>query len=118
ACGGDGADVVVQCVGSPAVDELALAAAGPGGRIVLVGAADEPFRARSVDLIWRELQLIGSRGFTPDDIRDVLALHARGAIAVDHMTGTRRPLEQANDALEDLRAGHVLRSVLLPHGEA
>lgn len=117
ACG-DGADVVVQCVGSAAVDELAIAAAGPGGRVVLVGAADEPFHARSVDLIWRELTIIGSRGFTPDDICDVLALHAQGAIAVQHMTESLRPLEEANVALEDLRAGRVLRSVLLPHRES
>lgn len=34
--------------------------------------------------------------------------------ATDHLVGAIRPLEQGNAALEDLRAGRVLRSVLVP----
>ena len=37
--GGYGADVVIQCVGSAAVDEQAIAMGGPGGRVVLIGDA-------------------------------------------------------------------------------
>lgn len=107
-------DVVLQCVGDPALDELAVAAAGPGGRVVLVGAAAEPFRLRSVDLIWRELAVLGSRGFTARDVAEVVDLHLRGAISVEHLTRSVRPLEEANAALEDLRAGRGLRSVLVP----
>jgi Zn-dependent alcohol dehydrogenase len=33
---------------------------------------------------------------------------------VEHLIQAVRPLEAANDALDDLRAGHVLRSVLVP----
>jgi 2-desacetyl-2-hydroxyethyl bacteriochlorophyllide A dehydrogenase len=116
ACAGGAPDVIVQCVGSPLVDELALACAGVGARVVLVGAASEPFRARSVDLIWRELTVIGARGFTPDDIRDVVALFERGAIEVGHLTAVQRPLAQVNGAMDDLRTGRALRTVLLPHG--
>jgi alcohol dehydrogenase, propanol-preferring len=114
ACGGDGADVVLQCAGSARLDELAIAAAGPGGRVVLVGASQEPFTARSVDLIWRELAVVGSRGFTKRDIADVIELHAAGAIAADHLVESVRPLKDGNAALEDLRTGRVLRSVLTP----
>jgi propanol-preferring alcohol dehydrogenase len=114
ACGGDGPDVVLQCAGSAALDELAIAAAGPGGRVVLVGASQEPFTARSVDLIWRELSVMGSRGFTRRDVAEAIDLQLAGAIAVDHLVGAVRPLAEGNAALEDLRAGGVLRSVLLP----
>lgn len=115
ACGGHGPDVVIQCVGAAALDEFAITVAAPGARIVLVGADDAPIGVRSVDLIWRELHVMGSRGFTPQDIQDVLALYATGEIAVDHLTHTVRPLAEANAALDDLRAGRVLRSVLLLH---
>src|SRR5439155_24922304 len=36
ACGGDGADVAIQCVGSAAVAEQAIALATFGGRVVLL----------------------------------------------------------------------------------
>jgi len=107
-------DVVVQCVGDPRQDEHAIACAGPGGRVVLVGASRDPFAVASTDLIWRELAVLGSRGFTKADVAAVVDLHLAGAITVDHLTAHVRPLEEADAALEDLRAGRGLRSVLVP----
>jgi alcohol dehydrogenase, propanol-preferring len=112
--GGYGPDVVIQCVGSAAVDEQAIAIGGPGGRVVLIGASLDPFQTRAVDIFWRELAVLGSRGFVPDDIREAIDLYLDGTITVDHLVKSVRPLDAANDALDDLRAGHVLRSVLLP----
>ena len=114
AAGGDGPDVVIQCVGSPTVDEQAIALATFAGRVVFVGSSPDPFRARAVELCWQELTLLGSRGFTAQDIREVIDLYLAGALKTGHLTVRTRPLEQANEALEDLRAGAVLRSVLVP----
>lgn len=112
--GGHGADVVIQCAGSATADEQAIAMGGPGGRVVLVGSSLEGFRARAVELCWRELAVLGSRGFLPADIADAIDLYLRGSLRVDHLIGALRPLEEADAALEDLRAGRVLRSVLVP----
>jgi D-arabinose 1-dehydrogenase-like Zn-dependent alcohol dehydrogenase len=112
--GGHGPDVVIQCVGSALVDEQAIAMGGPGGRVVLIGASLDHFRARAVEIFWRELAVLGSRGFVPDDIRDAIDLYLDGTLTVDHLVGALRPLDQADQALEDLRAGRVLRSVLVP----
>lgn len=112
--GGHGSDVVIQCVGSAAVDEQAIAMGGPGGRVVLIGSSLDPFRARAVDIFWRELSVLGSRGFVPDDIRDAIDMYLDGTIDVRHLVDTVRPLEDANEALEDLKAGRVFRSVLAP----
>jgi S-(hydroxymethyl)glutathione dehydrogenase/alcohol dehydrogenase len=106
--------VAIQCVGSAAVAEQAIELATFGGRVVLLGSSAEPFRARAVEICWRELALLGSRGFTVDDIRDVVDLYLGGKIVTDHLTARTRPLAEANDALEDLRAGRVLRTVLVP----
>lgn len=114
AAGGHGADVVVQCVGSARVDEQAIAIGGPAGRVVLVGSSLDAFSVRAVDLTWRELSVLGSRGFLPDDIRDAIDLYLAGRLTVDHLVSVVRSLDQANDALDDLRAGRVLRSVLVP----
>jgi propanol-preferring alcohol dehydrogenase len=114
ACGGDGPDVVVQCAGSAAVDEQAIELATYGGRVVFVGSSPEAFRARAVELCWKELTLLGSRGFTAGDIAEVIDLYLAGDLVTDHLTAGTRPLEEANEALEDLRNGRVLRSVLVP----
>jgi 2-desacetyl-2-hydroxyethyl bacteriochlorophyllide A dehydrogenase len=111
---GVGPEVVVQCVGSAAQDEQAIAMAGPGGRVVLVGSSTEPMRVRAVDIFWRELQILGSRGFVPADIADAIELHREGRIAIDHLLEHVRPLAEANAALDDLREGRVVRTVLVP----
>jgi propanol-preferring alcohol dehydrogenase len=114
ACGGDGPDVVVQCVGSAAMDRLAVDVAGPGARVVLVGAANERFGVSSTELIARELSVLGSRGFTRRDVAEVIDLHLAGALRTDHLTRSVRPLAEGNEALDDLCSGAVLRTVLVP----
>ena len=110
-CGPGGPEVVVQTVGSAVVDRQAIDTSGIGSRVIMIGTTPEGFTLRASDLIWRESSIWGSRGFTPDDIRDVLALHRSGVVTTDHLIH-RRPLAEANEALEDLQAGRVLRSVL------
>jgi D-arabinose 1-dehydrogenase-like Zn-dependent alcohol dehydrogenase len=112
--GGVGADVVLQLAADARADEQAIAMAGPGGRVVLIGAALEPFSVRAAEIFWRELSVLGSRGFVPDDIRDAIDLYLSGQLEVGHLVERVRPLEEANEALADLVAGRVLRSVLVP----
>ena len=114
AIGGHGADVVVQCAASPRMDEAAVELAGFAARVVFVATTPEPFSVHASALVWRELTLLGSRGFTIEDIEDVIRLHLAGTIATDHLTAHVRPLDEANEALDDLRSGRVLRSVLAP----
>jgi D-arabinose 1-dehydrogenase-like Zn-dependent alcohol dehydrogenase len=114
ACGPRGPDVVIQCAASARMDEAAIGLANYGGRVVLVATTVDAFEARASDFVWRELSVIGSRGFTADDIREVIALYLDGRIRTDHLTARVRPLEEVNEAFEDLRAGRVLRSVLAP----
>jgi D-arabinose 1-dehydrogenase-like Zn-dependent alcohol dehydrogenase len=114
AIGGHGADVVVQCAASPRMDEAAIGLAGFAGRVVFVATTPDPFSAHASALVWRELTLLGSRGFTVQDIEDVIDLYLRGAVSTDHLTANVRPLAEVNEALDDLREGRVLRSVLVP----
>ena len=112
AAGPGGPDIIIQTVGSAEVFSQAIATAGIGCRVIAIGATLDPFPVNAMDLIWREAALSGSRGFTPQDIREVLDLHRKGAITTDHLVQNRRPLDQVNDALDDLRAGRVVRSVI------
>lgn len=114
AIGGHGADLVLQCAASASMDEAAIGLAGYAGRIVFVATTPESFSTHASTLVWRELTLLGSRAFTIPDIEAVIDLYLAGVVSTDHLTSMQRPLEQANDALDDLRAGRVLRSVLTP----
>jgi len=108
-------DVVLQCVGENAdMDRLAIDIAGFAARVVFVGVSQQPFSIAATELIWRELALVGSRGFTRDDIAEVLELVQSGALVTEHLTRSQRPLNEADAALDDLRASRVLRTVLLP----
>jgi D-arabinose 1-dehydrogenase-like Zn-dependent alcohol dehydrogenase len=111
---GVGPDVVLQCAGSGRLDTLAIAVAGWLGRVVLVGTSTESFEARASSFVWRELSVLGSRGFVADDIREVMNLYLESSVEVDHLTAHQRPLHEANEALEDLKSGRVLRTVLVP----
>jgi 2-desacetyl-2-hydroxyethyl bacteriochlorophyllide A dehydrogenase len=112
--GGTGPAVVIQTVGSAVVDRQAVEAVGSGGRVVFVGASQASFEIRATELIWREAQLLGSRGFVPDDIREVVALYEAGELDLDHLITRRRPLAEVNEALADLGSERALRTVIEP----
>ncbi len=107
-------DVVLQCVGSAAMDELAIELAGIGGTVVLVGVSATAFHATSAQFIWRELRLMGSRGFTRQDISDVIMLRRNGDLRLDHLTSDVRTFDAAGDAFEHIGEGGRLRTIIEP----
>jgi D-arabinose 1-dehydrogenase-like Zn-dependent alcohol dehydrogenase len=111
---GIGADVVLQCVGTRGCYEMAIQLAAPGGRVVALGSSVEPFGINPMDLIWSERSILGSRGFVPNDIEEAISMRLAGRISLAHLLESLRPLEEAQLALDDLREGRVIRSVLLP----
>jgi 2-desacetyl-2-hydroxyethyl bacteriochlorophyllide A dehydrogenase len=113
AAAGGQADMVLQCVGDPAMDRLAIDVAGFRARVVLIGSSLGGFELASTDLIWRELTVLGSRGFTRADIQEVLELVRSGALDTAHLVDRCRPLSEAAEAIEDLRSGRVMRTLLV-----
>jgi len=110
---GGNVDVVLECSGVPALARLAIDCAGYRARVVMIGAAREAFEVSSAELIWRELSVMGSRGFTPNEISEVLALVREGRLSTSHVTADRRHWLQADAALQDLSAGRTTRTVLV-----
>jgi S-(hydroxymethyl)glutathione dehydrogenase / alcohol dehydrogenase len=93
---------------------MAIQMTAPGGRVVALGSSLEPFNVNPMDMIWSERALLGSRGFVPADIEEAIELRLAGRISLGHLLESLRPLGEAQLALDDLRAGRVLRSVLVP----
>jgi len=113
--GGLGADAVLQCAPSPEMDEAGFACLAPGGRMVTIAANQEPFRLRSVDFIWGEKTIVGSRGFTKRDIEECIRLYESGRLRLSHLLDHQLPLEKINQAMDNLSDPNVVRTVIRPH---
>ena len=77
---GNDLDVVIDFVSSKSSLELGASILGKGGRLVTLGGSGEQFLANSADMLVKELELIGSRYCTKQELKESLDLYARGLI--------------------------------------
>ncbi len=92
-----GADVVVECSGHPAGVSGAIRAAGPAGRVVLVGIGRGRPPLDAWDVVAHEKEIVGSFSHVrEEDFAGALTMLASGAIRWDGLL-TRIPLA---DSLE------------------
>ncbi len=73
-------DVVIDFVSSKSSLELGASILGKGGRLVTLGGSGENFLANSSDMLVKELELIGSRYCTKQELKESLDLFAIGLI--------------------------------------
>jgi propanol-preferring alcohol dehydrogenase len=108
---GGGADVVFELVGTTATMKTAMNLLRRRGRMVMIGYTTQGYEAHPIELIVRELEVIGSVGSTLEDLHEIVDLLGRGLIrsTVD-MT---LPLEDFAAALEAVDSGRLLGRVVL-----
>ncbi|HEU0193991.1 MAG TPA: alcohol dehydrogenase catalytic domain-containing protein [Gaiellales bacterium] len=116
---GGGARHVFAGVGSAAVIEQALACAGRGGGVVVVGMppSGTSFAVDAVSLAQDAKRLAGTKMGQADPARDVpraVERYLRGDLLLDQLVTATYPLDQVNDALAALRGGVAARGVLVP----
>lgn len=110
---GGGARAVLDLVGATPTVTLATACAARGGHIVICGLMGGDFTLALPLIPMRPLTLQGSYVGSLQELRELVALVDQGRL--NTIPVTRRPLAQANEALQDLQAGRVLgRTVLVP----
>lgn len=110
--GSQGVDVAIDFVSSAQTLEAATAALGRGGRLVTLGGSGEVFRAPAMDMLRKELELIGSRYASRQEIIESLELVARGEVWP--VVTEKRPLAEAEAVHELLDKGSVTgRAALL-----
>lgn len=90
----------------------ALAAVGKGGRVVCGGIHMSDIPSFPYGLIWGERELVSVANLTRQDGREFMDIAARAGVRTEIV---RYPLDRANEALDDLRHGHLSgAAVLLP----
>jgi threonine dehydrogenase-like Zn-dependent dehydrogenase len=97
--GGDGPDVVVEAVGSPATYRLAVDSVAFTGRVVCIGysKADVTFETRL--FVQKELDIRGSRNAEPSDFRAVIRYMERGTCPTDTLISRVVDWDEAPEAL-------------------
>jgi threonine dehydrogenase-like Zn-dependent dehydrogenase len=111
---GEQSGLVVECTGSAAGFERAVACVRPRGRLVLKSTVAERPAVDLAPLVIHEIAVVGSRcgPFAP-----ALAALAAGAVDVRPLVSARVPLARANEALR-LAAEPGARKVLIECGAA
>lgn len=102
---GGGADVVIECVGSPETVAAGVRALRPGGRLVAVGVCMTPPTIDLPQAIFalQELAVLGSFGSHQTDLQEILRLEAAGTIDVEASVSHRVRLDEVAAGLEMLR---------------
>jgi D-arabinose 1-dehydrogenase-like Zn-dependent alcohol dehydrogenase len=108
---GFGATVVLDLVGEGDVPEHAFGLLGKGGVYSIVGYGGS-VRVEHLDMINRELTVLGNQIGSYPDLVALVDLVAQGKVSID---STLFPLDSVADVLRDVEAGNVPgRAVLVP----
>jgi propanol-preferring alcohol dehydrogenase len=101
-----GADVAVALAASPASFDQAFRSLRRGGRLVCVAlpADNASLNLPIFDTVLNGKSVIGSIVGTRNDLADVFALHAAGRTKV---IAVERKLDEVNDCINEVLAGHV-----------
>ena len=93
ATGGRGIDVAIDFVSNASTLEPALAALGKGGRLVTLGGHGQPANVNAATLLRNEIEFMGSRYATRQEVMDTLELVARGEFSA--LVTDKVPLAEA-----------------------
>ena len=108
---GQGVNMVVDNIGNQQSVAQGLKILQPGGKFLVVAYLDEFFQVPSLPFFKRELEMIGCRGSTHQDLVDVVHHIETGAI--QPVIGARYSLEEIDDAVECLENGEMIGRIVL-----
>jgi propanol-preferring alcohol dehydrogenase len=104
--GGKGIDVAIDFVSSASTLEAAFAALGKGGRLVTLGGNSGTFTANPGEMLRKEIEILGSRYASKEEVIESLELVARGELTP--MVTEKAPLEQAESVHARLDKGAII----------
>lgn len=109
--GGDGVQSVFDIVGLSSTSKAAADYVMRGGRIVLIGEEPEFLMIDSTQIAQRELEIIGSRNGSRQDIIDAISMVGAGLISP--LIAHRFPLVDINEALALMRSGEAEGKIVI-----
>ena len=115
---GGGPDYAFECVGHPALAEVAYRVIARGGKAVVVGVAraSDAMQLKPMSLVFEEKSLQGSYfgSCVPRiDFPKMLALYMAGKLKLDELITRRYKIDEAPQAFADMQAGRNARGVIV-----
>lgn len=108
---GDMCDVVFDNIGIESSIQLGLDICRPGGKVIIVGYADETFTVNYQDIMKNEKEIIGMRGSTQQEMVESIKLIENGQI-IPYIHKTYK-LSEINEAIKQIKEGKSLGRVVL-----
>jgi (R,R)-butanediol dehydrogenase/meso-butanediol dehydrogenase/diacetyl reductase len=108
--------VVFECAGHPSAPGLALELVAPSGVVALLGVLSEAVPVSQLLLMVKEAQLRASFCYRPASFDEAVGLLADGAVPVDRLVTSRRPMAETAAVLDALAAPGTaeLKVLLVP----
>jgi len=110
---GGGADVAIEAIGNPLTIEQAFSSLKTGGRLCIIGYTNQEVKLNAGRIMFREMEIVGSLGCRPVDYERLVDMAAQGRVKVREMVTARFSLDEINEALDLLRSGKSLRSIVV-----
>lgn len=114
---GDGADVVIVCIGMPVLVNDGLALARKRARVSLfAGFPTDELTAIDSNLIhYKELSIVGSSNSNVVDYQQAISLIESGEIDTARLVTHRFPIDQYEDAVDMISHPQALKVAILPN---
>jgi len=112
--GGLEADVVFETAGTAAGVIQSLNLARKGGRVGILGQGHELAAIPTAMLCFREIELVGTRAYTPKDWKRVSAMLLNSEDDLMKMITHRLPLAMAEKGIQLMESREGLKVILLP----
>jgi threonine dehydrogenase-like Zn-dependent dehydrogenase len=106
------ADVLFDCTGHPAVSPTVSRWVLPGGLVTVVGAYPGVVPVNLQDVMFREISIVGTRVYSPEDITAAISVVEREGPTLDPVVTAVVPLTEGPWAISALHAGSELKVLL------
>ena len=111
---GGGFEIAFEAIGNPKTISHGYSLLKKGGRLVVIGYTAEEMIFSPARLMYYELEMIGSLGCRPVDYLPLIEMIEQGKIKIEPLITGEYPLDKINEALDELRNGKSLRSIIVP----